>query len=462
MTNMDSETVAQSELNEAIDITPNKDGGVLKEILRAGEGDSTPSPENKVTVHYVGTLTDGTQFDSSRERGDKFEFELGTGKVIKAWDLGIATMKCGELAKFTCKHEYAYGEGGSPPKIPPNATLIFEVELFDWKGVDLSEDKDGGIMKYSIKAGTGGKTPNDGAVVNMKYVGRHGDRVFEERTVQFTVGEGSDSGIIEGLEMAVKKLKEGEQTKLVIASRYAYGQDGNKDFNIPPGADLEYEVELQSFEKAKESWEMDSKEKIEQSEILKAKGTKFFKAENYNLAIKNYKKIVSFLEFETGLEEAEQKQRDSLILAAHLNLAMANIKASDFHKAIEHCDKALEIDSNNIKAFFRRGQARMQQRDFEDAIKDFQLVLDNEPENKAAKNQIVICRQKIKQFYEQQKKIYSGMFSKFAEHDIKVNPNKKLKMQGEQNGEAGDNKENEKNSEVSSEAKESVETMETS
>ena len=58
------------------------------------------------------------------------------GSVIKAWDLGIATMKKGELAKFTCKPKYAYGEAGSLPKIPPNATLIFEVELFGWKGIN--------------------------------------------------------------------------------------------------------------------------------------------------------------------------------------------------------------------------------------------------------------------------------------------------------------------------------------
>ena len=64
-----------------------------------------------------------------------FIFFHDLGSVIKAWDLGIATMKKGELAKFTCKPKYAYGEAGSLPKIPPNATLIFEVELFGWKGM---------------------------------------------------------------------------------------------------------------------------------------------------------------------------------------------------------------------------------------------------------------------------------------------------------------------------------------
>lgn len=64
-----------------------------------------------------------------------FNFFVFLGSVIKAWDLGIATMKKGELAKFTCKPKYAYGEAGSLPKIPPNATLIFEVELVSWKGM---------------------------------------------------------------------------------------------------------------------------------------------------------------------------------------------------------------------------------------------------------------------------------------------------------------------------------------
>ncbi|XP_076302939.1 peptidyl-prolyl cis-trans isomerase FKBP4-like, partial [Lasioglossum baleicum] len=109
-----------------IDISPDKDGGVLKEIIKEGIGDETPSNGSKVTVHYTGTLLDGTKFDSSRDRNEPFQFKLKRGAVIKGWNIGVATMKKGEIAILTCAPEYAYRKNGSPPKIPPNATLKFE------------------------------------------------------------------------------------------------------------------------------------------------------------------------------------------------------------------------------------------------------------------------------------------------------------------------------------------------
>jgi FK506-binding protein 4/5 len=129
------------EVGKDVDVSPAKDGGVMKKILVAGSGWEKPRKGSDVNVHYVGTLLDGTVFDSSRERGTPFTFKLGEGQVIKGWDAGVATMKKGEKAVLTCKPEYAYGSR-EQGKIPPNSTLIFEVELLSWVDErDISDAK---------------------------------------------------------------------------------------------------------------------------------------------------------------------------------------------------------------------------------------------------------------------------------------------------------------------------------
>lgn len=203
------------------------DAGVVKEILQHGvQGWQKPENGDDVQMHYRGTLLDGSQFDSSYDRGTPFSFKLGDGKVIKGWDVVAKTMAKGEKAKVTLKPEYAYGAAGSPPKIPENATLIFEMELLSWTS-KRDVFGDGTVIKTEITPGEGWERPGSLAEATLAVVatemdgdGRDEVKKLHEGEITFTFGS---SQVPEAWEAVVKDMKKDAQVSLLCRPPHTSG-----------------------------------------------------------------------------------------------------------------------------------------------------------------------------------------------------------------------------------------------
>jgi peptidylprolyl isomerase len=234
------------------------DSGLQYIEIEEGSGPS-PQEGDIVSVHYVGTLEDGTEFDSSHSRGKPIQFSLGRGMVIPGWEEGIALMKEGGKAKLIIPPELAYGERGAGGVIPPNATLTFEVELVSVQpgapdaptGVDEADyvTTDTGLKYYDLEVGDG-PAPETGQQVTVHYTGWLVDGTQFDSSLDrgqpfpFVLGAGQ---VIRGWDEGVVGMKVGGRRQLVIPPELAYGERGAGGV-IPPGATLIFEVELLAVE----------------------------------------------------------------------------------------------------------------------------------------------------------------------------------------------------------------------
>lgn len=404
----------------AQDVTPAKNGGVLKIIIEEGIDNEFPVEGDTVSVSYDGFYEDGRAFDCSHNENNPYEFVIGKGNVIKAWDLGLSTMRLNEKSVFFCRPAYAYGIDGFPPLIPGSANIIFRIKVLQFKGEDITKLKDGGIRKSILEKGEGLQGPNDGGTCTVHFRGKCGGRLFDDRTCEFVMGEGGDFGIVSGLEYALKHFRRGERSRLEIVAKYGYGASGHREYGIPPNADLFYEVTMINFTRIKDHWDMNMNERLQYAETAKERGTEFFKVDKYNLAKKRYKQAVQYLDIKISLDDEEATKRNQLLLACHLNLALCHLKLGDDLSALYSSCLGLELDPTNDKGLYRKGMANFNLDNLEDAFQDFTTLLNHHPQNKAGRQQLEITKQKMKAVNDKQKFIFGGMFKKFADHDAKA------------------------------------------
>ncbi|KAG0574693.1 hypothetical protein KC19_VG283100 [Ceratodon purpureus] len=472
-----------------------KNGGLTKTVVKHGTCKHPKSPlsGDEVTVHYTGTLPDGTVFDSTRDK-EPFTFKLGVGQVIRGWDKGVKTMRKGEQAVFTVQPQYAYGKAGQPPGIPPDTPLRFDIELLSWCSVkDVC--RDGGVMKKIVREGKSWETPKDSDEVKVNYEVKLEDGTLISKSpddgVKFIVEEG---WLCPAFKHAVKSMKIEEVVVLMVQPEYGFGIDGReaKDSEgpVPLNATLIVDLELVSWN----SVEIVTDDKKVIKKITK-KGESYEKPNGGStVTIKYVGTLSDGAIFEKrglhpedpvtvtidddqvvpGLEEtlATMKKGEVCIVMippeygfeneekqCHLALVPANstltyevemisfVKAKDswdldgpqkiaaaakkkdqgndlFKKgklffAARKYEKVLEIDSMNLKALFRRAQAYSAMMDLELAEQDLKKVLESDPNNRDAKLEQKKLNKKQVAHRKTEAKLYGNMFARLIKMEEK-------------------------------------------
>ncbi|PFH33404.1 peptidyl-prolyl cis-trans isomerase [Besnoitia besnoiti] len=326
--------------------------------------------------------------------------------------------RCDKAAekKMACHEEddccgASHGHGGCCAHEEESAPVDLE-SIVD-AGEEVT-DGDKGVFKKILKEGDG-PTPQPGEEVVVHYTGtlKDGTKFDSSRDrnapFKFVIGEGQ---VIRGWDVGVMKMKRGERAMLTIQSNYGYGSRGAPP-TIPANSVLKFDVELiDSHPKPKNKWEMTASEKLEAANQEKERGNDAFKKGAFAEAASNYREGLDFFDYVDNWSDEERAQQKRLELPLRLNLASCYNRLGQYTEAIEETTKALAIDSESSKAWFRRGVARMAVGLLDEARRDFVQAAKLDPKNVEIRRELEKCKKKLEDIRQKEKSTFGNMFKK--------------------------------------------------
>lgn len=266
--------------------------------------------------------------------------------------------------------------------------------------------------------------PNEGAKVTVHLLGKleSGEIVDERTDFEFVTDE---EQVISGIDRSILFMSKGDRSRVKIPPGQGYGAQGGLNGKVPPNATLVYEVTLVDFVKAKMLYEMKSSELMAAAIRSKEKGTALFRKKDFERAVQKYDKAVKFLDFDPATF-GEDKAALDLKIACWNNMAQCglNIAGVDpelfgfyFLVARNCCDKVLAVESENVKALYRRAQSHIGTGDCVEASKDLQKALKADPESRAIQSEVKRLNKLLREYFRKEKHMMTNMFSSKASID---------------------------------------------
>jgi len=352
------------------------DEGVIKTQVTEGTGWKSPKMGDEVLISVKTEKATGSVDDVA-----EMEYVLGSeglGEVGKACDKALLGMKRLEEATLQCSKEYSGVEGGA--KVSLTLREIYESS-------DVSFLKDKTMMKKGVKEGEGYDKPKDGASITLSVEsatdGSKALSGFTAKVLKFTAGNGE---VCDALEAAITEMKKGETAVLTLtgdsAKSFTEAQLGIKGAT---GDSVVLRLQLQDFEKGKDTWSMSEDEKVEFGLARKSVAGELFKSGRVAMALGRYKKICELFNYIDNFKEENKDKAKELKKVCELNKAACYLKVGDYAEAKKACAEVLKNDSMNVKALYRKAQSDLHLKNFGDCIQGCKRVVDIDAQNKDAR-----------------------------------------------------------------------------